>query len=236
MARASFGRHRISSFHAEPVIMVNYRMLFWDLDGTLTDPKDGITRSVQYALDCLGVPPRDSEELTRFIGPPLMESFQKICALSAADARRAVAFYRERFEATGIFENALYPGIPELLRDLQADDVRMAVATSKLVPFAERILVHFGIRGRFEAVFGAELDGRRERKLDVLTHAVRSCEPLSRPVAMIGDHMLDIEAANACGLESIAAIYGYGSATDLEASAPTHLASDVAALRTILFA
>ncbi len=214
--------------------MISYRTLFWDLDGTLTDPKEGITRSVQYALERLGIEVLERDELVPFIGPPLLDSFQRVRGLSETDARRAVAFYRERFTETGIFENLIYPGIAELLRDLQAAEVRMAVATSKPTESAERILVHFGIRGHFQAVYGADLEGGRSRKLDVLREATRAFAPFPMPAAMIGDHALDIEAAHACGVDGIAALYGYGAQEEVAAQRPTHGAKDVPALRRLL--
>ena len=117
-----------------------YPLLFWDLDGTLTDPKEGITQSVQHALRRLGLPVPPADDLTRFIGPPLLDSFQALCHLDEATARQAIAYYRERFEVRGLFENEVYPDIPPLLADLGKAGVRMAVATSKPLGPALRIL------------------------------------------------------------------------------------------------
>jgi len=214
---------------------LSYPLLFWDLDGTLTDPKEGITRSVQHALLRLGLSAPDPDALTPFIGPPLLASFQELCGLDAARARQAVRYYRERFEVQGIFENKVYPEIPPLLEELQGLGARMAVATSKPLPLAERILEHFDLRQRFYGVFAADLGGHVSTKRDVLALAVRGLGDAERAcAAMIGDHPVDVEAAHHHGLTAIAVLYGYGDPERLCDAEPQFLAASVDELQALL--
>lgn len=144
----------------------------FDLDGTLTDPKEGVTRSVQYALRPFGIEVSNLESLTAYIGPPLQDSFSLLGGLKPQQIPEAVAAYREYFSETGIFQNVLYEGIPGCLDDLRAAGWRLAVTTSKPTVFAERVLDHFSLRSRFIAVVGAELDGTRSHKHEVIAHAL----------------------------------------------------------------
>ena len=145
--------------------------IFFDLDGTLTDPKPGITRSIQYALQKLDRPVPSQDELTWCIGPPLRASF--VTMLGGEErADLAVSLYRERFGDIGLFENSLYPDIADTLAALKQSHYRLFVATSKPHVFADRIIDHFGLRHYFEHVFGAELDGTRADKSDLLAYAL----------------------------------------------------------------
>jgi len=192
--------------------MCEAEAVYFDLDGTLTDPKPGITRSIRYALTRLGreAPPEDA--LTWCIGPPLRISL--IALVGEADADRALALYRERFAETGLYENTLYPGIQELLKELSGHPIFLA--TSKPHIFAERIIEHFGIAHCFERVFGSELDGRHATKPDLLAHALRETgSPPSRSL-MIGDREHDILGARTNGMRAWGVSYGYGSQSELE--------------------
>ena len=189
--------------------------IYFDLDGTLTDPKPGITRSIQYALQKLGhhtVPTED--ELTWCIGPPLRASFAKI--LGADDhADRAVSLYRERFSDIGLFENAVYDGINEVLTALSQSGQRLFVATSKPHVFATRIVEHFGLRHHFEHVFGSELDGTRVDKSDLLQYALKIAAVDPAKTVMIGDRSHDMVGAGNNGMKRIGVLYGYGSKDEL---------------------
>lgn len=214
---------------------MRWKYLFFDLDGTLTDPMTGITRSAQYALHRLGIDVADLRELCPFIGPPLKDSFRDLYGLSDSDADRAVAFFREYFTPKGIFENKLYPGIPELLAELQQSGAVLVMATSKPTPFARRIAEYFGFAGRFDFISGSTLDGSRPTKSDVIRHALETLrieDPKS--AVMIGDRRFDIEGAAATGVSSIGVLWGYGSREELEAAHAGFLATDIAALRTLL--
>lgn len=187
-----------------------------DLDGTLTDSKVGITRSVQYALRRAGIDVAEPETLTGYIGPPLQDSFVALAGFSEAEAIQAVASYREYFAETGIFENTVYPGILECLEALQSRGWRLAVATSKPTVFAERIVDHFSLRSHFEAVVGTGLDGSRRHKHQVIAAALRELGVAAdEGCIMVGDREHDVMAARAVGLQSVGVTWGYGSVQEL---------------------
>lgn len=187
-----------------------------DLDGTLTDPKEGITRSVQHALTRFGIPAPDLDLLTPYIGPPLEDSFVALAHLGRAQAREAVEVYRERFADVGVFENVLYDGITDELDRLAAEGWQLAVATSKPTVFAERILAHFDLSDRFAAVAGSELDGSRRHKSEVIAYALRALGQAPGPdVVMVGDREHDMRAAKACGLRAVGVTWGYGTVREL---------------------
>ncbi len=197
--------------------------IYFDLDGTLTDPKIGITRSIQYALGKLDHPAMPTQdELTWCIGPPLRASFVKLLGGDhAADA--AVAFYRERFSDVGLFENGVYDGVPEVLTTLHASGHRLFVATSKPHVFAERIIDHFGLRYHFERVFGSELDGTRVDKSDLLEYALKEAAVDPSRTLMIGDRSHDMVGARNNGMKGIGVLYGYGSRNELTQAGALHV-------------
>jgi phosphoglycolate phosphatase len=197
--------------------------IYFDLDGTLTDPKIGITRSIQYALDKLGHSAILSEdELTWCIGPPLRASFTKLLG-GEHGSDRAVSLYRERFADIGIFENSLYAGIADILTALARPGRRLFVATSKPGVFAERIIDHFGLRGHFERVFGSELDGTRSDKTQLLEYALRETSVDPSRAIMIGDRSHDIVGARNNGMSAIGVLYGYGSREELTEAGAHHV-------------
>ena len=210
------------------------KYLFFDLDGTLTDPMQGITRSVRYALRYFGIEVADLRELTPFIGPPLADSFKEQYGMTDAEAATAGAKYREYFAPKGIFENEVYPGIPSLLADTVAAGCVNVMATSKPTPFARQIAAHFGLEPYFRLISGSTLDGRRTTKADVIRHALGELEIAPREAVMIGDRRYDVEGAAETGLDSIAAGWGYAQPGELEAAHPGRFAPDVAALRRLL--
>ncbi len=197
--------------------------IYFDLDGTLTDPKVGITRSIQYALDKLGHPAIPSEdELTWCIGPPLHASFTKLLGHEHS-SDLAVSHYRERFAEIGIFENSLFAGIPDILSALARPGRRLFVATSKPGVFAERIIDHFGLRRHFERVFGSELDGTRVDKTHLLKYALRETSVDPSRAIMIGDRSHDIIGARNNGMNAIGVLYGYGSREELTEAGALHV-------------
>ena len=210
------------------------KYLFFDLDGTLTDPMQGITRSVRYALRHFGIEVADLRELTPFIGPPLADSFKERYGMTDTEAETAVAKYREYFAPKGIFENEVYPGIPSLLADTAAAGCVNVMATSKPTPFARQITAHVGLEPYFRLISGSTLDGRRTTKADVIRHALGELEIAPREAVMIGDRRYDVEGAAETGLDSIAAGWGYAQPGELEAAHPGRFAPDVAALRRLL--
>lgn len=196
--------------------------IFFDLDGTLTDPKPGITRSIQYALrqfDQPAIPTED--ELTWCIGPPLRASFVQL--LGEASADQAVSLYRERFSEVGLYENSVYDGIRDVLSALRSSGCRLFVATSKAHVFANRIIDHFNLRDYFEHVFGAELDGTRADKSDLLAYSLRTTAIDPSRALMIGDRSHDMVGAKNNGIKGIGVLYGYGSRDELIAAGASKL-------------
>jgi phosphoglycolate phosphatase len=208
--------------------------LFFDLDGTLTDPKPGITGSIQYALRKLDRPVPSQDELAWCIGPPLRASFVTLLG-GEEHADRAVELYRERFSDVGLFENSVYPEIEGVLAKLSQSGFRMFVATSKPHLFARRIIDHFRLNSYFEHVFGSELDGTRVHKADLLGFALERTGAIPSHSLMIGDHSHDVLGAKANGIDAIGVTYGYGSHEELIAAGAQHLcASPRAILEVIL--
>jgi phosphoglycolate phosphatase len=189
--------------------------IYFDLDGTLTDPKPGITRSIQYALQKLDHPTMPTEDdLTWCIGPPLRASFVRLLGAETS-ADLAVSYYRERFSDIGLYENGVYDGIGEVLTSLCASGHRLFVATSKPHVFAERIIDHFGLRDHFERVFGSELDGTRVDKSHLLEYALKQASVDPSKTLMIGDRSHDMVGAVNNGMKGIGVLYGYGSRDEL---------------------
>ncbi|QDW74191.1 HAD family hydrolase [Lachnospiraceae bacterium KGMB03038] len=194
-----------------------YDVFLFDLDGTLTDSSVGITKSVIYALKKYGIEEEDQKKLYAFIGPPLTESFQKFYGFSAEQSIEAVEYYREYYREIGIFENKVYEGMKETLRQLKEKGKRLMVATSKPEPFARRIIRHFGLASYFEYVAGMELDGGRGTKAEVIAYALQSCGIDDRgKTVMVGDREHDVIGAKKEGLDCIGVLYGFGSREELE--------------------
>ena len=194
-----------------------YDVFLFDLDGTLTDSSVGITKSVIYALKKYGIEEEDQKKLYAFIGPPLTESFQKFYGFSAEQSIEAVEYYREYYREIGIFENKVYEGMKETLRQLKEKGKRLIVATSKPEPFARRIIRHFGLASYFEYVAGMELDGGRGTKAEVIAYALQSCGIDDRgKTVMVGDREHDVIGAKKEGLDCIGVLYGFGSREELE--------------------
>lgn len=209
--------------------------LLFDLDGTISDPKVGITKSVQYALEAFGIHVANADDLCPFIGPPLRESFMTFYGMDEKGAEAAVAKYREYFADKGIFENELYEGIPAMLETLRGKGKTLMLATSKPTVYAQRILVHFGIEGFFSFVGGSELDGRRSKKNEVIDYVLKENRITQLDSAiMVGDREHDIIGAVKTGLQSIGVLYGYGDYEELAQAGATRIVSTVAELQQAL--
>jgi phosphoglycolate phosphatase len=198
------------------------KAIYFDLDGTLTDPKPGITRSIQFALRKLDRPVPSEDELTWCIGPPLHASLKKLLGTDEL-ADRALLLYRERFGDVGLFENQVYSGIEQALSEFARSDRRLFVATSKPVVFAKRIIDHFKLTGYFERVFGSELDGRNVDKTDLLGYALASAGIDPSQAMMIGDRSHDMIGARNNGMTAIGVLYGYGSREELVGAGAHHV-------------
>lgn len=190
--------------------------VFFDLDGTLTDPKDGILRCIRHAFDELHAQCPDDDELLSWIGPPLHASFAQ--ALGEDRAAAALQHYRERFGAKGMYENELYAGITDVLERLNERRYRLFVTTSKPAAFAVPIARHFGIADSFVRIYGSELDGRLSNKGELIAHALREEALDPRSVTMVGDRHHDIEGARSNAVRSIGVAWGYGTREELAAA------------------
>ncbi len=202
-----------------------YSTALFDLDGTLTDPFEGITRSIQYAVEKMGGSAPAPNDLHWCIGPPLWDSFSVL--LGTDDRVRldeAVAYYRERFTVTGLYENTLIDGIPDLLQRLHEAGVAMHVCTSKPHAYAGKIVEHFGLSRYFGKVYGAELDGTRSAKSELIAHVLQEEGIEASRTVMIGDRKHDLIGANANDVAGIGVLWGYGSREELEAERPVLIA------------
>ena len=212
-----------------------YDVILFDLDGTLTDSGLGITNSVAYSLKKFGIEIADRTELYKFIGPPLRESFEKYYGFSPEEAGKAVKYYREYYADKGLFENTVYEGIEDLLKEIRDSGKRAIVATSKPEVFAKRILEHFGLAKYFADIVGANLDETRTKKDEVIAHVLESCEiPDRSKVLMVGDREHDILGAGENRMDSIGVLFGYGSREELEKAGANEIAASVPELEKLL--
>jgi phosphoglycolate phosphatase len=188
--------------------------VFFDLDGTLTDPKEGIVACIRFALSSLNIEIDEDVKLETFIGPPLRDTFRQLCENEIL-AEKAVNLYRERFSNTGLYENRLYDGIEECLESLIGKVRSNYVVTSKPTGFSERIVEHFNISEHFEVVYGSNLDGSLGDKTELLAHVLNSEGINPEDAVMIGDRKFDVIGAKNHGIRSIGVLWGYGSEQEL---------------------
>ncbi|EGO8836750.1 HAD family hydrolase [Enterococcus faecalis] len=212
-----------------------YQTILFDLDGTITDSGSGIMRSILYATEQLGWPAPSVETLRSFIGPPLYESFLHM-APSAEAAQQAVGHYRAYYQRKGMFENHVYPGIPEVLTRLKEAGAKLYIATSKPEEFAKKIITHFDLDRYFTGVYGASMDGHRSKKADVIQYALTEAQldPTKETIIMVGDRNHDILGAQQNGLDSIGVLYGFGEETELQEAGATFLVQSPKDLGAIL--
>lgn len=212
-----------------------YTTILFDLDGTLTEPKIGITKSIQYALRRFGINEENLDNLEPFIGPPLLKSFMEFYNLSESDAKKAVEYYRERFSTVGLYENAVYPGIPEMLEELCNKKVKLIVATSKPTVYSVKILEHFDLYQYFDTVIGSNLDGTRVEKGEVIEAVLNELKDVDRQMTiMVGDRKYDVIGARENGLKVISVAYGYGSFEELREAQPDYIVTSVKELHELL--
>ena len=202
-----------------------YKYYLFDLDGTITDPGEGITNSVAYALDHFGIHVTDRTQLYPFIGPPLMDSFQRFYGFSEEDAGLAVKTYREYYKVKGVHQNLLYPGITEVFKSLKAQGKIVALATSKPESFARQILEYFRLDRYFDFIGGATFDVSRSKKADVIAYVldILKVEDKSQ-VLMIGDRLHDVIGAKENGLAAMGVLYGYGNLQEFIESGADYVA------------
>ena len=210
----------------------NISAVFLDLDGTLTDPSDGITKCFMHAMECLGRPVPAVSELLQYIGPPLRKSFS--CLLGSDDSEvvePALDCYRQRYSTVGIFELAVYPGIPSLLEALHADGFALYIVTSKPTVYARRIADRFGWTKYFEEIYGPELSGRFDDKTELIAHIFEQTSLVPQRCVMVGDRASDTVAGRANGTQAISVTYGFGSLEELSAAGPDAICPSAEAIR-----
>lgn len=212
-----------------------YSDIIFDLDGTLTNPKTGIINSVLYAINKLDIEIKNTEELTRFIGPPLQDSFKQYYNFSHKKMTEVVSHFRAYFSEKGIYENELYPGIYEMLEKLSGKGKKLYIATSKLDRFAQIVVAHFNLQHFFVEVVGADYAGQKAEKSFLIEHLLKSnkIKELNK-VVMVGDRKYDIEGAQDQQIKSVAVLYGYGKADELALCNATHTVSTVKELELLL--
>ena len=214
--------------------MERIKNVLFDLDGTLTDPAEGITNALMHAQRRLGMAVSPREELFVFIGPPLIEMFMSEWGLTRAESEQALVYYREHFNSKGLYENVPYPGIDAFLAQLRAAGLRLFVATSKPEPLSLRILEHFDLIRYFDAVAGSTMDEQRTKKGEVIAYALQTYDLDPAETVMVGDRKHDVIGARENGLPCIGVLYGYGSRAELSEAGAAALAGDLGELSALL--
>jgi phosphoglycolate phosphatase len=211
------------------------RYIFFDLDGTLTDSAPGIVKAVTYSLEQLGIPLPPAEVMHKFVGPPLLWSYDHWCGMDLEKSWEAVWKFREYYNVTGVYENSVYDGVPEMLDALRAAGCNLVLATSKPEEFALRILEHFDLAQYFSVVVGSEFDGTRVKKSEVVEYALQQLgAPEKSSAVMIGDREHDIFGAKANGLDSVGVLFGYGSREELQSAGADYIVETVQKLNELL--
>ena len=211
------------------------KAILFDLDGTLIDSSEGITKSTQYALAHYGIIENDLSKFYKFIGPPLVASFKKYYDFPEEQAVEAVAVYRERYNKIGLFECSLYPGVRECIEKLKAQGYLIGMASSKPEVSCRRILEHFGILELFDDVVGATFDGRIDTKEEVLNEVMRRWSDVPKDeMCLIGDTMFDVEGANQVGIRTVAVTFGFGNVQEMVEAGAVAVCEDMAKLPEIV--
>lgn len=214
---------------------MKYKYILFDLDGTLTDPGVGITKAVQYALKKNNIVEESLSALEIFIGPPLKDSFMEFYSFDEKMVSDSIQYFREYFIKNGIFENEVYSGILDLLKELKNGDCKIAVATSKPTVFANTVLKHFGMMEYFDLVVGSNLDGTLGNKAEIINCIIENLKIKNlKETIMIGDRKYDVIGAEKNNIDSIGVLYGYGSLEELEEARPTYIVDSISQLHKLL--
>lgn len=212
-----------------------YSIILFDLDGTITDPKEGITKSAQYALIKLGIIEENNENLIKFIGPPIQESFQNFYNFDKRKTKLAVKYFRERYEKVGMYEFSVFPGIEDVLKKLNRENKNLYIATSKPTYFAEKIIDKLRFTQYFKEIIGANMDFTESKKIDLITKIINKYSNTPKDsFVMVGDTSFDIIAAKEHSIDSIGVTYSYNSKEEIEKLKPTHIANSTKELLKIL--
>lgn len=214
---------------------MKYTTILFDLDGTLTDPFEGITKSVRHAAAHFGFEEPDLNSLRHFIGPPLREELRDTYSLTEEESYKAIEIYRERFSTVGLYENKLFDGVPELLSALKQNGATLAIASSKPQEFVKKILIHFGIDNFFDLIVGSEMDGKRTNKSECVAYALKLLGniDLSKTV-MVGDRHHDAYGASDSGIDFVAVSYGFSEDREFDTLPHVAIADSVSELHNIL--
>ena len=215
---------------------MRWKHIFFDLDGTLTNSALGITNAILYGRKKWGLPCGPNSDYYKFIGPTMPQSFVDFWGMEPGQAREFLEVYREYFSTIGLFENEVYPGIPELLRELKEAGCHLYIATTKPTVHSLQIAEHFGFAEYFDIISGASLDGTRDQKWQVIDYARQSCGVDMSRAIMVGDRLHDVEGAGHFGMSCIGVSYGFGGRQELEEAGALHVVDTVAELRDYLFA
>ena len=215
--------------------MGRYKYIFFDLDGTIFDSGEGIKKSACYALNKFNIKVKNINDLNKFIGPPLRNSFMDYYDLNKEQAEQAISYYREYYSVKGIYEGNIYYGIPDLLEYICSNGMEAVLATSKPEVYAEKILEHFNLKKYFRLVSGATFDERLVEKYDIIMNTVSRLN-INDPaeILMVGDRKFDIEGAFCTGIKSAGVLYGYGSYNELSSSGADYIVSTADELAKIL--
>jgi len=208
--------------------------VLFDLDGTLTDPKEGIVNSILFALNKLGIPENNVDELDAFIGPPLLDSFKTRYDLTDELADKAMLYYREYFSVKGLYENKIYPGVKELLETLSSNKYKLFVATSKPTVFAVEVLRHFKIDSYFNEIIGSNLDNTRTDKTEIISYVISSFSLKAGNTVMVGDRKHDLIGAKNNSVKTIGVTYGYGSREELSSYQPDFIVNNCKEIEALL--
>lgn len=208
--------------------MKKYNYIFFDLDGTLTNPERGLVSSFAYGLSKMGVDVSDREALKRFIGPPLREEWQAVYGFTPDEAEEAIRLFREYFSVYGWWDNEPYPGISDVLSRLKNSGKRLAVASSKPEIFAKKILDLFELSQYFDFIGGALQDKSRDKKSQVLEFVIDSLGVSEKDECiLVGDRKFDAEGAAACGIDSLGVAYGHGTREEIDRASFTYVVNTV---------
>lgn len=210
------------------------KTILFDLDGTLTDPKEGITKSVQYSLSKFKIEEPDLANLEKFIGPPLKDSYTKYYSFTEEQSIVAIEYYREYFSKKGMLQNCVYNGIPELLCELKNRGYILAVVTSKPTFFAKQILEYFKLDQYFAIIIGSNMDNTRTDKAEVIETVLKELNSKNRNIIMVGDRKHDLIGAEKNSIQKVGVLFGYGNRIELENESPDYIAENIDELRDFL--
>lgn len=214
--------------------MKNKEYILFDLDGTITDSKEGILTAVKYAMDAYGIKEEDEERLNMFIGPPLIDAFTTYDGVDEEQGQKLVSKYREFYKDKGIYMFRVYDGVPEMIKKIKKAGKKVYLATAKPIVFAERIIEKIGITEYFDGLYGASMDASRNKKEQVIAYVIEKEQLEKEKILMVGDRDNDVEGANINGIDVLGVLYGYGTKKELEEAGCKNFAKTVKETETII--